>query len=66
AFDKGLFSISDDYKIIVSNDLQEEAPNARRKMQDFNGETILLPDAKKYDPSPDSLKWHRKKWRFQL
>lgn len=70
AFDKGWFSISDDYKIIVSNDLWEEAPNAKRKMQDFNGETILLPDAKKYDPeqyypSHESLQWHRKKWRFQ-
>ena len=69
AFDKGWFSISDDYKIIVSNDLQEEAPNAKRKMQDFNGETIPLPDAKKYAPdkyypSHESLQWHRKKWRF--
>lgn len=71
AFDQGWFSISDDYRIIVSNDLQEESPNSKRKMQDFNGETILLPDAikyapDKYYPSAKSLKWHRKKWRFQL
>ena len=71
AFDKGWFSINDDYKIIVAKDLQEESPNAKRKMQDFNGEIILLPDAKKYAPaqyypSYKSLKWHRKKWRFEL
>lgn len=70
AFDKGWFSISDDYKIIVSNDLQEESPYAQRKMQDFNGESIHLPNATKYSPaqyypSPESLKWHRKKWRLQ-
>ncbi len=71
AFDKGWFSINDDYKIIVAKDLQEESPNAKRKMQDFNGEIILLPDATKYAPdqyypSHKSLKWHRKKWRFEL
>lgn len=71
AFDKGWFSISDDYKIIVANDLQEKSPNAKRKMRDFNSETIILPDARKYAPdkyypSHESLKWHRKKWRFQI
>jgi len=69
AFDKGWFSITDNYKIIVANDLQEESPHTR-EMQEFNGEDIRLPDSKKYDPdqyypSDNSLKWHRKKWRFQ-
>jgi putative restriction endonuclease len=69
AFDKGWFSITNNYKIIVANDLQEESPHTR-EMQEFNGEDILLPDSRKYDPdqyypSDNSLEWHRKKWRFQ-
>ncbi|HEY9299197.1 MAG TPA: HNH endonuclease, partial [Phormidium sp.] len=69
AFDKGWFSLTDNYKIIVTTDLQEESPHTR-KMKEFQGEDILLPDAKKYDPdkyypSHNSLRWHRKKWRFQ-
>jgi putative restriction endonuclease len=64
AFDKGLFSIDDKYKIIVSRNCQEDSPNAKRKMQDFHDEPILLPDSKKYDPekhNPNSkaLEWHR-------
>lgn len=69
AFDKGWFSITDNYKIIVANDLHEESPHAR-KMQEFHGEDILLPNSKKYAPdqyypNSEALKWHRKKWRFQ-
>jgi putative restriction endonuclease len=69
AFDKGWFSITDNYKIIIANDLQEESPHTR-EMQKFHDEDILLPDSKKYDPdqyhpSHTSLEWHRKKWRFQ-
>ena len=69
AFDKGWFSLTDNYKIMITTDLQEESPHTR-KMQEFHGEDILLPDAKKYAPekyypSHNSLKWHRKKWRFQ-
>lgn len=29
AFDKGLFTIYDNYKIIVSNNFQEESPNSK-------------------------------------
>jgi putative restriction endonuclease len=69
AFDKGWFSITDNYKIIVANNLQEESPHAR-KIQEFHGEDILLPDSKKYAPdqcypNPEALKWHRNKWKFQ-
>ena len=68
AFDKGWFSITSNYKIIVADDLQEESPYAR-KMKEFHGENILLPDSEKYTPDlyyPDTkaLKKHRKKWRF--
>jgi len=64
AFDKGWFSIDDNYKIIVSRSLQEDSPNAKKKMQDFQGEPILLPDSKKYAsekyyPNPEALQWHR-------
>lgn len=64
AFDKGWFTIDNHYKIIVSRHLQEDSPNAKRKMQDFQGEAIVLPDSKQYDPdkyypNPDALEWHR-------
>ncbi|QIZ73412.1 HNH endonuclease [Oxynema aestuarii] len=58
AFDKGWFSIDDDYKIIVTNDLQEDSPYAR-PISDFVGEAIILPNSQKYFPSLDALSWHR-------
>jgi len=59
AFDHGLFSIDDDYKIIISSDLQEESPYAR-PMIAFNDEMILLPSYEKYFPRIEAIQWHRK------
>jgi putative restriction endonuclease len=59
AFDNGLFTIDDEYKIIVSNDFQEESPHAR-KIKEFQGEMIFLPSSNEYLPRIESLQWHRK------
>lgn len=65
AFDRGWFSISDEYKIIVPHDrFHEEAPHDMRSMQDFNGEPILLPNQENYNPRIESLQWHRDFWQI--
>jgi putative restriction endonuclease len=58
AFDRGWFSLDDNYKIIVVSDLEEASPYART-MIDFHGESILLPSSKKYFPRLEALQWHR-------
>ena len=59
AFDRGWFTINDDYKIVVANDLQEVSPNAK-SMRDFHGEHIALPVSEEYFPRLDALDWHQK------
>ncbi|NEP86517.1 MAG: HNH endonuclease [Okeania sp. SIO2C2] len=58
AFDKGLFTISDDYKIIVSNNFQEESPNSK-SMKEFNYNQLWLPNEKESFPRIEALQWHR-------
>ncbi|MEE3719597.1 HNH endonuclease [Tumidithrix elongata RA019] len=58
AFDRGWFTVDDDYKIIVSEDLREESPHART-MRDFHGQHIALPAQQSYFPRIDALRWHR-------
>ena len=65
AFDRGWFSISDDYRIIVPRDrFHEEAPNDMRSMRDFDGEGIILPSQDIYNPRIESLQWHRNFWKI--
>ncbi len=65
AFDRGWFGINDDYKIIVPiGRLHEETPTDMRSLQDFDGETILLPNQETHNPRIDSLKWHRSFWKI--
>ncbi|WGV26032.1 HNH endonuclease [Halotia branconii] len=58
AFDRGWFAVDEQYKIIVSHDLEEVSPNAK-PMKDFHGETILLPNTEQYFPELEALQWHR-------
>lgn len=58
AFDKGWFSISDDFAILVKDDLREDAPNSK-PMQQFKGDRIHLPDQEQHYPRLDALRWHR-------
>ena len=59
AFDRGLFCLDNQYKIVVSEDFEEESPH-NKPIKDFQGEKILLPFLEKYFPSLESLEWHRK------
>jgi putative restriction endonuclease len=58
AFDRGWFSINDDFTIIVSGSLREDSPNAK-PMREFVGESILLPTQEQYYPVPEAVHWHR-------
>lgn len=58
AFDMGWFTIDDDYKIIVTSDLQEKSPNAQ-PLRYFSGKSMILPPNEEYLPSCESLQWHR-------
>lgn len=58
AFNQGLFTIDDSYKIMIGRNFQEYSPNAKT-IQDFHGETILLPRLEKHYPKLESIQWHR-------
>jgi putative restriction endonuclease len=58
AFDRGWFSIDDDYKIRISDRFQEDSPNSK-PMNEFEGELICLPSEEKYFPAIEALAWHR-------
>ncbi|MBN3949436.1 MAG: HNH endonuclease [Nostoc sp. NMS7] len=58
AFDRGWFAVDEQYKIIVSNDLEEASPHAK-PMKDFHGETIVLPNTEQHFPELEALQWHR-------
>lgn len=58
AFDKGLISIDEKYKVIVSDWFQEE-DNCSHKIKVFSGRKINLPEKKEYYPSLENLCWHR-------
>jgi putative restriction endonuclease len=58
AFDQGLFTIDDSYKIIVADEFEELSPHARA-IKNFHGETLILPSDREYQPKLESLQWHR-------
>lgn len=58
AFDRGLVSISPDYRIMVSDFFREDDahPYSLRRL---DGERLILPENKRYYPAKESLEWHR-------
>lgn len=58
AFDRGWFSINDDYTLVVSEHLQEHSPHSL-PMRAFQGQRIQLPRREAYYPRRDALGWHR-------
>jgi putative restriction endonuclease len=58
AFDRGWFAVDEQYKIIVTNNLEEVSPHAK-PIKDFHGETILLPNKEQHFPELEALQWHR-------
>ncbi|HMS39113.1 MAG TPA: HNH endonuclease [Pyrinomonadaceae bacterium] len=58
AFDKGLFSIDNNYKIIVSTNF-EESGNESFLLRSLQTKEIYLPKEKPFRPSLTMIRWHR-------
>ena len=58
AFDRGLFSINDNYKMIVAASFSESG-NEHFSLHNLQSKTILLPKEKPFRPSISMLRWHR-------
>jgi putative restriction endonuclease len=58
AFDRGLISFSDDYRLLVSKSIIET--NSPYSIKQFEGREILLPKNPGYNPSIENIQWHRK------
>ena len=58
AFDKGLITVTPDYRVQVSKQLRKQAKNSfvADGILSLHGEKILLPD--KFWPSQEFLRWH--------
>ncbi|MDJ0599966.1 MAG: HNH endonuclease [Crocosphaera sp.] len=58
AFDRGIFSIDNNYQVLISDNFSEDSPNTK-PIREFQGETILLPNSPTYFPSLEAIQWHR-------
>lgn len=63
AFDRGLISIDDEYRLLVSNDFVEPT-DSPYGIKQFEGKEISLPDYPKYYPLAENLAWHRTYFGF--
>jgi putative restriction endonuclease len=63
-FDRGLWSLTDDYRVVVSREKFIEEGVLGQRLADFDGRRIFLPSDPKYWPEHASLDWHRKRHGF--
>ena len=59
AFDRGLFTISDEYEVIVNPKISS-VNVSRFPALEMNRRKILLPQDSSYWPHPDALAWHKR------
>ena len=64
AFDRGLISVSNDYKVILNNNFIENKESSLNLTQ-FDGEIINLPNKEEFYPSLENFSHHRKRFRFE-
>lgn len=63
-FDNGLWTVADDYSILVAMDrFSEESPD-HKPLCEYHGQRLRLPSNLELWPDPIYLSWHRKK-KFQ-
>jgi putative restriction endonuclease len=61
-FDQRLWTISDDYRVIVSfGDFAEAGPNQVGLLANYHGKQLVLPREKSLWPDPIHLAWHRRR-----
>jgi putative restriction endonuclease len=59
-FDQGLWSVSDDYEVVVAVDaFSESAPDSALLLGQRHGSRLILPRNRSLWPSPAHLAWHR-------
>jgi putative restriction endonuclease len=63
-FDRGLWSVNNDYRVLVNREKFREEGMAGLRLTDFEGRRISLPDDPRYWPEQDSLEWHRRHHGF--
>ena len=63
-FDRGLWSLNDDYRVLVNREkfIEEGIPGQR--LTDFEGRRIYLPADVRYWPEQTYLQWHRQRHGF--
>jgi hypothetical protein len=59
AFDNGIFSLSDDYQILISP-IVSKADTSNFSLLEFSDKQISLPANENIYPHPTALDWHRK------
>ncbi|MGO8989509.1 MAG: HNH endonuclease [bacterium] len=64
-FDRGLWSLNDDYRILVNREKFIEDGVPGQRLVDFEGRRIFLPSDPKYWPEHTYLDWHRNQHGFQ-
>jgi putative restriction endonuclease len=58
-FDQGLWSLEDDYRVIVAHSAFDEDARDQKSLRDFHGLQITLPTNTNLWPDPQHLAWHR-------
>ena len=58
-FDIGLWTIDDDYRVIVAGDAFSESSPNQKPLTDMHGQKLLLPSNEWFWPSKNHLAWHR-------
>jgi putative restriction endonuclease len=58
AFDRGLITIDENYKVIVSQSFHED--KQVYSIRQYEGIQIALPSERNYYPAVENLEWHRK------
>jgi putative restriction endonuclease len=60
-FDQGLWTVSDDYRVVVAiGRFVESGPNRCELLEERHGKTLCLPKERRLWPDPRYLSWHRR------
>ncbi|TRZ51333.1 hypothetical protein D4S03_05280 [bacterium] len=63
-FDRGLWSVNDDYRVLINTEKFIEDGVPGQRLADFEGRRVFLPSDPKYWPEYCYLDWHRKRHGF--
>lgn len=59
-FDEGLFTVTPEYRVVISPTIDPKRPTEDR-LADLDNTEIRLPNMREYRPAPEALEWHREK-----